>query len=169
LLVGRRALRALRAQAPPVLYCPDSFGHPAALPTLAAGFGLSLIILWRGFGGTRAQSGGTARWRAPDGATALLFHLPSDGYEYGSHLPAADSPAEQRWRRMREELGGRSRSGVLLVQNGADHHARQLHQREAVAALARAARQTGDEVVASSLSSFASELLSRERLSELPE
>src|SRR5205809_1140758 len=33
LLAGRRELSRLRATSPPVLYCPDSFGHPAALPT----------------------------------------------------------------------------------------------------------------------------------------
>ena len=169
LLVGRRSLRALRAQAPPVLYCPDSFGHPAALPTLAAEFGLPLIVLWRGFGGSRSPRGDTVRWRAPDGATAMVFHLPPDGYEYGSHLPADDAAAEQRWVRMRDELGARSRSGVLLVQNGADHHARQLREREAIAALSRAAAHTGDEVEASSLSAFAAELLARVRPDELSE
>src|SRR5581483_6771131 len=38
LLAGRRTLRRLGADSPPVLYCPDSFGHPAALPAIAAGF-----------------------------------------------------------------------------------------------------------------------------------
>src|SRR5215208_4366269 len=47
LLAGRRSLRALRAQPPSVLYCPDSFGHPAALPDIARGFGCELIVLWR--------------------------------------------------------------------------------------------------------------------------
>ena len=46
LLTGRRLLARLDASAPPVLYCPDSFGHPAALPTIAEGFGLPVIILW---------------------------------------------------------------------------------------------------------------------------
>jgi alpha-mannosidase len=32
LLAGRRALRRFDAASPPVLYCPDSFGHPASLP-----------------------------------------------------------------------------------------------------------------------------------------
>src|SRR3954462_15548527 len=40
LLAGRRALARLGAGSPPVLYCPDSFGHPATLPELATGFGL---------------------------------------------------------------------------------------------------------------------------------
>src|SRR4051812_31171198 len=61
LLAGRRALARFGTPAPPVLYCPDSFGHPAVLPSIAAGFGLSLIVLWRGYGG------GDARW--PDGDT----------------------------------------------------------------------------------------------------
>ena len=43
LLAGRDALRALRADPPPVLYCPDAFGHPAALPALASGFGTKAI------------------------------------------------------------------------------------------------------------------------------
>src|SRR5437762_485499 len=51
LLAGRRTLRGLRAKSPPVLYCPDSFGHPAALPLLAQGFACPVIVLWRGAGG----------------------------------------------------------------------------------------------------------------------
>src|SRR5207237_4182195 len=57
LLAGRDALRALRAEPPPVLYCPDAFGHPAILPALASGFGLSLVIVWRGYGGPRWPAG----------------------------------------------------------------------------------------------------------------
>src|SRR5512146_2222347 len=37
LLTGARALRRIGAMPPPVLYCPDSFGHPAALPVIATG------------------------------------------------------------------------------------------------------------------------------------
>ena len=81
-------LRGLRASSPQVLYCPDSFGHPAALPTLAAGFGLPLIILWRGYGSSRWPAGDIARWRGPDGSAALLYHLPRAGYEFASSLPA---------------------------------------------------------------------------------
>ncbi|MGI8496859.1 MAG: hypothetical protein ACR2OG_04645 [Gemmatimonadaceae bacterium] len=51
LLAGRETLRRLGAASPPVLYSPDAFGHPAALPAIAVGFGFGLIILWRGFGG----------------------------------------------------------------------------------------------------------------------
>src|SRR5690606_6322848 len=51
LFEGREALRLLmgdaEAPAPEVLYCPDAFGHPAALPDIALGFGLDVVVLWR--------------------------------------------------------------------------------------------------------------------------
>lgn len=167
LLAGRRALRALRAHAPPVLYCPDSFGHPAALPTIACGFDIPVIIAWRGFGGRRWPVGDTFKWSAADGSSVLLFHLPRDGYEYGSHLPVEPGAARERWRRIRSELGERSRTGVLLVQNGADHHARQPHQREAVARLATAAVEDGDRVRGSSLRGFVEDLTARVRMASV--
>src|SRR4051812_44342904 len=51
LLAGRRAVRALGGEPPAVLYCPDSFGHPAALPAIARGFGIGVAVIWRGYGG----------------------------------------------------------------------------------------------------------------------
>src|ERR687894_1149021 len=75
LLAGRRVLRGMRSSSPQVLYCPDSFGHPAALPTLAAGFGCAVIVLWRGYGGARWPQGDAVRWRAPSGDVAVLYHL----------------------------------------------------------------------------------------------
>src|ERR687885_411975 len=122
LLTGRRVLRALRATSPPVLYCPDSFGHPAALPELALGFGFSTVILWRGLGGRRWPPGDTFQWAAPSGATAVVFHLPSGGYDIASNLPAARPQAAERWRELRSAIAPRSRLGVLLVHNGGDHH-----------------------------------------------
>jgi alpha-mannosidase len=159
LLAGRRTLARFGAVAPPVLYCPDSFGHPAALPELANGFGLPLILLWRGYGGKRWPAGDTARWAAPSGETALLFHLPRDGYEFGSHLPTEEAAAAQRWDRMRRELASRSTTGVMLIQNGADHHAAQRNLDAAFAALVNASRP--DEVHRSSLRSFAERIVER--------
>ena len=168
LFLGRRVLRSLRASVPPVLYCPDSFGHPATLPLLARGFGLPLIILWRGYGGRRWPAGDVFEWRAPDGEAVIVFHLPSNGYEYGSNLPVELDETRERWSRMRTELGERSKTGVLLLQNGADHHARQQRHRDAVASLARAAMSTGDRLHESSLTSFATELLRGARELSLP-
>ena len=153
LLTGRRLLERVGAAVPPVLYCPDSFGHPAALPAIAAGFGLPLIILWRGYGSSRWPAGDTFRWKAPSGDETLVYHLPHDGYEFGSHLPADESAAAERWRRIRDEVGPRSATGVVLIPNGADHHARQACHREAIDALERASAP--DRSHRSSLRAFA--------------
>lgn len=168
LLVGRHAVDSLGATTPPVLYCPDSFGHPAALPELAEGFGLPLIILWRGCGGRRWPSGDAFRWRAPSGREAIVFHLPPDGYEFGSSLPTAPDESHRRWAKIREVLASRSTTGVSLIQNGADHHARQSDLPLAVALLAERANASGDRLEVSSLRRFAEALLSRARAQRPP-
>ncbi len=139
LLLGRETVRRLRGATPPVLYCPDSFGHPAALPELAAGFGCDVIVSWRGFGGTRWPAGDCAWWRAPSGAVTLLYHLPPDGYEFGASLPLNAEDARERWNRLRDVVAPRATSGAALLLNGADHHARQRSAGESITALARAA------------------------------
>ena len=166
LLAGHASLRALGAEPPAVLYCPDSFGHAAALPVVAREFGASLAIVWRGYGGRRWPAGDTARWRAPGGAEVLLHHLPPDGYEFGSSLPVDEGEARARWAAMRGVLARRSTLGLLLVQNGADHHARQRRHRQALDALELAARPA--TLVRGSLSAFASALVARARGRELP-
>ena len=157
LLAGRRALRALRAEAPPVLYCPDSFGHPASLPEIARGFDKPVVVLWRGYGGTRWPRVNVARWRAASGQDVLLYHLTRSGYELGSTLPADREGARERWGRIRAELGERTAASPDLLLNGADHHARQRDLDDALARLADAA--SPDAVTASTLRDFAADLL----------
>lgn len=139
LLAGRATVRRLRGECPPVLYCPDSFGHPSILPELAAGFGCGVVVVWRGYGSSRWPAGDTALWRGPSGVEVILYSLPPDGYEYGSSLPTEPPAARQRWGRIAGVLAPRAATGVVLLLNGADHHARQSGQREAVASLAAAA------------------------------
>ncbi len=139
LIIGGDTVRRLRTEPPPVLYCPDSFGHPAILPDLAAGFGFDLIVLWRGFGGARSLAGDVVRWRGAGGAVVIAYHLPPDGYEFGSSLPTDDSSAAERWSRIARVLVPRSTTGAALLLNGADHHARQRELGNALDALARAA------------------------------
>jgi alpha-mannosidase len=169
LLVGRRVLRRLHAEPPPVLYCPDSFGHPAALPAVAAGFGLPLIVLWRGFGSSRWPPTDTFQWRAPTGEAVVAFHLPPNGYELGSDLPADPTAARERWQHIRAVLEQRANTGTVLVQNGADHHARQLAQSEAAQALAVAAMTAGDSLRPSSLRGFGEDVLRQTRGRTLPQ
>ncbi len=166
LLAGRRVLRRLRAQPPPVLYCPDSFGHPASLATIASEFGCPVTIVWRGYGGARWPRGDTVRWRGPDGATTLLFHLPPAGYEAGAHLPLSDEAARGRWAALRHDIVERSSLGVVLLPHGADHHALQRDDDEAVAALGRA--MGSETLVRSSLTAFAARLVERAAGRRLP-
>lgn len=166
LLAGRRVLRGFRATAPPVLYCPDSFGHPATLPALASGFGYRSVILWRGYGGSRWPPGDAARWRAPSGDEVVLFHLAPDGYEFGSHLPGDDEQASRRWAHLRAVLEPRSALGVWLVPLGADHHAPQPGEQQAIAALVRAASPIPVQV--GGLAQFARVLEARAQQATLP-
>lgn len=166
LLAGRGVLTALGATAPAVLYSPDAFGHPASLPSLARGFGCGVIILWRGYGGPAWPPGDTVRWRGADGAAVLLYHLPPDGYEAGSSLPVDPDAARERWRQLGAVLGARSAVGVVLLPNGADHHARQRGRARALAALVAAAAPA--RVTAGSLTAFASALEERAGGAPLP-
>lgn len=150
---GHRVLRRLGAAPPPVIYCPDTFGHPAALPSIAAGYGFGAAVVWRGAGGAGHPTSDAFRWQAADGASVFTHHLPPDGYEYGSALPAANEAATTRWRRMRDVLVPRNRTGVILLLNGADHHALQPDVVDAVDAL-RAAAAPDAIVQRSSLAAF---------------
>ena len=65
-------------------YMPDPFGHVAQMPQIVRGFGLEGAILWRGFGGRRAEY----LWRAPDDSEVLLLHLPPKSESALRLLPA---------------------------------------------------------------------------------
>ena len=167
LTLGRDTLRRLRGEPPPVLYCPDAFGHPAVLPDLAEGFGCEVVVVWRGYGGSRWPQGDTVRWRGPGGSLVLLAHLAPAGYELGCSLPHEVNEARDRWRTLADVLLPRASTAVVLLPNGADHHARQREQREAVQALADVARP--HRVRHSTLRGWASALAEAARSAPLPE
>lgn len=149
LLAGRRVLAALGAadRAPPVLWAPDAFGHPAALPTLARAAGMRVIVAWRGHGGPHDPPVSTLRWTGADGSSAWLHHLPPDGYEFGSRLPTDADGAARRWAAITAVLAPRDPLGLRVVMNGADHHALQEDWPAAVGALAQAAAPLAVDVV----------------------
>lgn len=134
LLVGRSAAEPLGAWMP-LGYSPDAFGHPAALPSILAGFGIRHAILWRGYGDDPTGGRDLFRWFGPDGASVLVHHLPPAGYEIGAELPVEAEPLRKRWKFLRRALEPRSQSGHLLILNGADHHALQPDVADAVRAL----------------------------------
>ncbi len=96
LLEGGRAVRRYGGKPMRVGYAPDTFGHPAILPTLFAGFGIKSAVTWRGFGGERGQEKDLYRWIGPDGSEAVMIHLPPQGYENGASLPGGASGAGGR-------------------------------------------------------------------------
>ena len=167
LLIGRRVLGELGGTPPAVLYSPDAFGHPAALPLIGREFGCSLVILWRGLGGAGWPDGDTFRWAAPDESSVVVYHLPPDGYEFGSSLPDDPEAARVRWDALRNVLFPRARLGMALLLNGADHHAPQGRLASALAALAVAAAPT--EVRPTGLREAAAALVDRAREHELPQ
>ncbi len=121
LLLGGRDAAGLGHRLP-VLYSPDAFGHPAVLPLLAAECDLPYAVVWRGLGD---QAGGSdlAHWRSPDGRDVLLYHLPPDGYEIGSALPADTEALARVWPALRQGLSARAATRHIAVFVGADHHA----------------------------------------------
>jgi mannosylglycerate hydrolase len=166
LLEGARSVREAGGVVPDVLYSPDAFGHSAAGPALAEGFGLRVAVVWRGFGGAAHPASTVVRWTHASGASVLLYHLPHDGYEIGSSLPVAPDAAQVRWTAMRDAMLAANPTRVSLLPNGADHHARQSLKVDAVAALAAAAEP--HLVVCDTLRGFASRLVAASATITLP-
>ena len=164
---GHRVLSRFGAVPPPVAYCPDTFGHPAALPAIAAGFGFPVAIVWRGAGGTEHPASDAFRWEAADGSAVVAHHLPPDGYEFGSALPVTIEGANARWQRIQSVLASRNRTGVVLLLNGADHHALQPDIVDAAAALRDAAAPLAS-VQRTSLTEFVSRFGAATRAGVLP-
>lgn len=116
-----------------VAYLPDSFGHPAQLPQLFAGFDLAPFVYWRGDGDALARHGGRYRWVAPDGSEvpARLLH---EGYFNAAFLPDDAGEAAAALATVAERLDAAGEDPVLLM-NGFDHMFPDLHAGEVAAAL----------------------------------
>ncbi|MGZ4799764.1 MAG: glycoside hydrolase family 38 N-terminal domain-containing protein [Acidimicrobiia bacterium] len=124
-----------------VAYTPDSFGHPAQLPQLFAGFGLGPFVYWRGNGNELDRLGPVYRWCAPDGSEVLAYHL-GRGYFSVACLP--DDP-ELAAPGLAEVVGRQAdvqRAPVVLM-NGIDH---MLPDANTAAVAAALERQTGAHV-----------------------
>lgn len=99
----------------PVLYSPDAFGHPAGLPDLAAEFGITNGVVWRGLGRVGGVERDLYRWQG-GGRSMVTYHLPPQGYEIGVGLP-------NDWAAIRRQLVARAVTADIAVFVGADHHA----------------------------------------------
>jgi mannosylglycerate hydrolase len=120
LLLGRAVAGAL-GPVSAVGYVPDSFGHPAQLPQLLAGFGLDPFIYWRGNGAELDKLGPLYRWTAPDGSSVRAWQLP-EGYFAAAGLDADNDLAGTvaRLRVIVDKLVALGAAPVLLM-NGFDH------------------------------------------------
>jgi hypothetical protein len=166
LLAGRRVMRRLGGRDSGVLYSPDSFGHPASLPMVAAGFNCRVVVLRRGFGGRSHPPSNAAWWKAPDGSTVLLYHMTRSGYELGRELPTHLDEVLVRWTEIKQELLERNALDDLLLLNGADHHFLQPDRERAVLMLSTFAFEVAVQL--SSLRRFAAAALKSARNRRLP-
>lgn len=122
LLQGMRDAAALGGRMD-VVYSPDAFGHPAILPTLAREFGIDAGVVWRGLAPPTGVDRDLYRWRGPDGAEILVYHLPAEGYEIGADLDGPAATLFERWHVIRSQLVDRTATSHVAVFVGADHHA----------------------------------------------
>ncbi|HEX9894109.1 MAG TPA: glycoside hydrolase family 38 C-terminal domain-containing protein, partial [Gemmatimonadales bacterium] len=106
-----------------VLYSPDAFGHPGALPALAREFGIEAGVAWRGVGRPGGSDRDLYHWGSPADGGLLLYHLPREGYSIGAELATAVQDLRPRWTAVRKELVARSVTSQVAVFVGADHHA----------------------------------------------
>jgi len=116
LCIGHRMAQSF-GRSMPVGYLPDLFGHVAQMPQLLRQFGLDNAILWRGFGGRRAEYW----WDAPDGSRVLMLHLPPEGYCNATRVVFNPREASARAHRAIELERGRTGTSQVLLMNGVDH------------------------------------------------
>jgi alpha-mannosidase len=121
LLLGRRVCRRFGVEPSAAGYEPDSFGYPAQLPQILAGFGLRTFLFSRGLGDELDDVGVVFRWRA-GGAEVIACQL----------LPHYDNFARLTWYGDAEErveaivarfgdLLERAGQDTILLGNGSDH------------------------------------------------
>jgi alpha-mannosidase len=121
LLLGRRVCRRFGVEASRAGYLPDSFGHPAQLPQILAGFGIRTFLFSRGLGDEIDDVGITFRWRGGPAEVVACQMLPH--YDNFARL-TWHHDAEQRVRGIVERFGDLVRDagqGEILLANGSDH------------------------------------------------
>jgi alpha-mannosidase len=121
LLLGRRVCRRFGVEPGTTGYEPDSFGHPAQLPRILAGFGLRTFLFSRGLGDELDDVGVVFRWRAGGDEVVACQMLPH--YDNFARLTWYDDAAErvERVVAVFGELVQRAGQETILLANGSDH------------------------------------------------
>jgi alpha-mannosidase len=121
LLLGRRVCRRFGVEPSGAGYLPDSFGHPAQLPQILAGFGIGTFLFSRGIGDEIDDVGVIFRWRAGPAEVVACQMLPH--YDNFARL-TWNHDAEERVRAIVGRFGEAVRaagSGEILLADGSDH------------------------------------------------
>lgn len=121
LLLGRRVCRRFGVEPSGAGYLPDSFGHPAQLPQILAGFGIRTFLFSRGLGDEIDDVGVVFRWRAGPAEVVACQMLPH--YDNFARL-TWHHDAEPRVRGIVERFGDlahNSGQDEILLANGSDH------------------------------------------------
>jgi alpha-mannosidase len=121
LQLGRRVCRRFGVEPSAAGYLPDSFGHPAQLPQVLAGFGLRTLLFSRGLGDELEELGVVFRWRAGPAEVVACQMLPH--YDNFARLTWYHD-AEERVRDVVERFGDLLRDAgeeTILLANGSDH------------------------------------------------
>ena len=121
LLLGRRVCRRFGVEPSSAGYLPDSFGHPAQLPQILAGFGIRTFLFSRGLGDEIDDVGVVFRWRAGPAEVVACQMLPH--YSNFARLTWFHD-AEERVRSIVERFGELLRNAggeTIVLANGSDH------------------------------------------------
>ncbi len=121
LLLGRRVCRRFGIEPSGAGYLPDSFGHPAQLPQILAGFGLRTLLFSRGLGDELEDVGVFFRWRAGPAEVVACQMLPHyDNFARLSWYHDAEERVREIVERFGELVQGAGQDTILLA-NGSDH------------------------------------------------
>jgi Glycosyl hydrolases family 38 N-terminal domain/Alpha mannosidase middle domain/Glycosyl hydrolases family 38 C-terminal beta sandwich domain len=137
LLLGRRVCRRFGIEPSGAGYLPDSFGHPAQLPQILAGFGIRTFLFSRGLGDEIEEVGVLFRWRAGPAEVVACQMLPH--YDNFARLTSHDD-AEQRVRAIVGSFGEavlHAGGDAIVLANGSDHLPIEPELPELLAALQR--------------------------------
>ncbi len=99
-------------------YLPDSFGHPAQMPQILQGFGVSSALFWRGAGREVAES--EFVWEAPDGSRVLTVYMPY-GYCVAAALPEEHDALVARAEKLKKKLTPYATTRHVFFPAGCDH------------------------------------------------
>src|SRR5207247_3509725 len=119
--LGRLVCRRFGVEPSGAGYLPDSFGHPAQLPQILAGFGIRTFLFSRGMGDEADDVGVVFRWRAGPAEVVACQMLPH--YDNFARLTTAEEAAG-RVEAIVERFGDhleRAGCDAIVLANGSDH------------------------------------------------